>query len=114
MADLTPAGELATCHDCGVLPGQVHHDGCDVARCLQTGLQRLSCTGRHDCGNDAWTGQWPGEADAIRLGWYAKLTDAGWERCGSDDPDAWPDLNRLNPMTARWDKNTRRWEALGA
>lgn len=106
--------DLPSCQDCGAQPGQPHADGCDTARCLQTGMQRLSCTMRHNCGDDIWAGQWPGEADAIRLGWYSRFTDHGWQRCGPGDPGAGPDLNRLRPMSARWDKKTRRWEALNA
>lgn len=34
---------LKACHDCGVDPGQAHEDGCDTARCLVTGGQRLMC-----------------------------------------------------------------------
>jgi hypothetical protein len=49
------------CPDCGVAPGRRHHAGCDVARCLETGHQRLSCAGGHDCGQDVWTGEWPRE-----------------------------------------------------
>jgi hypothetical protein len=38
--------ENGLCHDCGVLPGQWHHDGCDVEKCPFTEFQRLIC----DCG----------------------------------------------------------------
>jgi hypothetical protein len=86
------------CGDCAVMPGEPHEDGCDVARCLRTGMQRLSCTSRHDCGQDVWTGEWPGDADCRRLGWLT--------------PDGRPDVNRLNPLQARWDRQALRWEAL--
>jgi hypothetical protein len=47
-----------TCPDCGVAVGEAHiYDevdggGCDVARCLVTGLQRIGCDAAHDCGCD--------------------------------------------------------------
>jgi hypothetical protein len=47
------------CPDCGAAVGEDHVDGCDVARCQKMGGQRLSCD-CGDCGNDAWTGLWPG------------------------------------------------------
>lgn len=31
------------CHDCNVLPGQVHHHGCDVERCPACRKQSISC-----------------------------------------------------------------------
>lgn len=30
---------------CGAKPGEAHHDGCPVARCLWTGLQAIACDG---------------------------------------------------------------------
>lgn len=52
------------CPDCGVSIDEAHDGGCDVARCLQTGRQRISCDDYpdgHDCGQDFWPGQWPDE-----------------------------------------------------
>lgn len=111
-------GHGRPCPDCGVMPGRPHEDGCDVARCLATGRQRLSCPRDHeagdlDCGWDIWTGEWPGDADAIRLGWYSKFTDRGWVRCGADDPEASPDMNRLH-TEAQWNRETGHWELPGA
>jgi hypothetical protein len=62
-----------------------------------------------------WTGEWPGDADAIALGWYARMVPGvtGWYPCGKDDPGAMPDLTRL--MTeGRWDADRGRWIARDA
>ena len=64
-ADL--AAEDRLCPDCAVKVGEFHKDGCDVARCLYTGRQRLSCE-TQSCGSDVWTGQWPGEHEAQLYG----------------------------------------------
>jgi hypothetical protein len=91
------------CPDCDVAVGEPHIDngvdgGCDVARCLVTGLQRLTCgldhAGDHDCGRDVWTGRWPGDADCERLGWMLA--------------PGLPDLNRLY-TEATWDPAQRAW-----
>lgn len=87
------------CPDCGVEPDEAHHEFCDVARCLHTGLQRLSCGGEgHDCGEDAWNGVWPGEADCVRLGLTTLFGNL-----------IIPDLNRLIQLCA-WDRDLRRWD----
>ena len=118
-----------SCQDCGAVPGTAHLDGCDTARCLSTGHQRLSCPEfgwsdppagvpgpAHDCGQDVWTGQWPGSADAARLGWWCRPTNesfARFERCGPKDPGAMPDLNRL-AIDGRWNPELGQWEARNA
>lgn len=50
----------ATCPDCGVPPGQLHEDDCDVERCPICRGQLLTC----DCdvseaNRQPWTGEWP-------------------------------------------------------
>ena len=50
---------IGPCHDCGVEPGQKHLDGCDTARCLICGGQRLGCDCEEGYG-DVWDGMWPG------------------------------------------------------
>jgi hypothetical protein len=87
--------ELRDCGDCAVKPGEPHTDGCDVARCVVTGYQRLACTGHHDCGRNIWTGIWPGEAECREFGW---LRASGH-----------PDLNRLHSGEAEWDRKAGRW-----
>ncbi len=68
-------GELRDCPDCGVKPGEVHDDGCDVERCSGCGGQRLSCgiyagdrCDNHDPLFARWTGIWPGELEAKLIG----------------------------------------------
>lgn len=92
-----------TCPDCGVGVGEAHvydevDGGCDVARCLVTGLQRLMCDADHaadqDCGHDVWTGWSPGLLDCEQLGW---MIGPGF-----------PDLNRLY-TEATWDPAGCAW-----
>jgi hypothetical protein len=91
------------CPDCDVPVGQAHvydevDGGCDLARCLMTGLQRLMCEADHgdgqDCGQDVWTGWWPGLPECERLGWMLA--------------PGLPDLNRLY-TEATWDPERRAW-----
>jgi hypothetical protein len=83
------------CPSCEVAIGHPHVEDCDVARCLVTGLQRLSCEHEHNCGNDTWSGRWPGETDCERLGW---MIGPGL-----------PDINRLL-AEATWNPATQQWE----
>lgn len=112
--------DCQNCPDCGVEIGQPHEDGCDVARCLSTGQQRLMCpaphSGFHDCGQEIWTGLWPGTAECRDLGWFCYWRDPApgeqygeFVRCSADHPDAIDDLNRLH-RDAHWNPNTGRWE----
>jgi hypothetical protein len=41
--DLLHAGQDRACHDCSVLPGQLHAYGCDAERCPSCRGQMLSC-----------------------------------------------------------------------
>jgi hypothetical protein len=96
--ELPMLGGLPRCPDCDVAVGKAHlshdYDGCDVARCLVTGLQRLSCEADHDHGQDVWSGWWPGELDCQYLGW---MLGPGM-----------PDLNRLY-TEAVWDPERCLW-----
>jgi hypothetical protein len=130
MSELSKIRER--CPDCQVAIGEQHDDGCDVARCLATGGQRLMCEmlgGRpivvevagepmldsindgHDCGRDEWSGRWPGEAECEEFGWYAYFVpdgDPSWRSCDADYPGAVHDLNRL-VIEATWDAGAHCW-----
>jgi len=108
------------CPDCDVHPGTSHEDGCDVARCMATGGQMLQCDGRdeeypcaeHDCGEDVWTGRWPGDAECEEFGWWVQdrcSERVGFVPCAPDAPGAMADLNRL-VIHAEWDPSARRWQ----
>ena len=60
-----------------------------------------------DCGQQAWSGAWPGEAECEVFGWHSYFAPP-WTRCGPDHPEAGPDLNRL-VMEAAWDPQACRW-----
>jgi hypothetical protein len=108
---------MNNCPDCGVKVGATHADGCDVARCLVTGGQRLSCGALRELvphpgrghGKDVWTGRWPGAAECEEFDWWAQFCGTkGWAPCTPDSPGAQPDLNRL-VTDAKWDESARRW-----
>jgi hypothetical protein len=54
------------CGDCGVLPGRVHHHGCDVERCPRCHGQSISC-GCVWAGEEHLTDDWVDEMEE-RLG----------------------------------------------
>jgi hypothetical protein len=64
--------QVRPCPDCGVQPGQIHEEGCDIERCSACGCQRVGCdcprSENHDPGFSRWTGFLPGELEAIALG----------------------------------------------
>lgn len=124
--------EKKMCHDCHVLPGELHTGGCDTERCPECGGQLIGCgcygrveeldgeVIRPPCGEwpeDSkrlpWTGIYPGVVECIEFGWYSKWDEdrCRWVRCEKDDPKAGADLNRLHPMTGGvlWDKELKRW-----
>lgn len=87
------------CPDCRADVGHPHHDACDIARCLHTGLPRFGCEGDHDCGSDAWTGEWPDVQACLEYGFV--VTYPGVH-------GVYPDTNRLY-AEAHWDPARRRW-----
>ncbi len=97
------------CPDCGVAIGVAHEGGCDVARCLACGMQRIGC----DCaspGDDVWTGEWPGNVAARRHGFFCRWKrGGGWQACGPDDEGAVPDVNTLM-VRCRWNARTHDWD----
>lgn len=128
--------DLRACNDCAAQPGEPHGDGCDVARCMAYGTQRIQCGpgsrlvphvglyggievtmvfDGHDCGKDVWSGEWPGVAECREWGWWACFVpygDPSWRPCSPAHPGAVPDLNRL-VTEARWDRSAKRWVRTG-
>jgi hypothetical protein len=50
-----------TCHDCGVLPGQLHVPGCDMEQCPGCRGQNISCGCAHEAITQAAVDQWEEE-----------------------------------------------------
>jgi hypothetical protein len=61
---------LRDCGDCGVTPGKMHEEDCDVARCKNCGMQLFLHSGCDEPENTMWTGMWPGVVECRVLGWY--------------------------------------------
>jgi len=95
------------CTDCGAELMHAHEEGCDVARCTWTGMQRIGCGETHNHGADIWDGVWPGTSAAVEYGWYSYFAN-GWHRCGPGHPQATPDLNRV-PLECDWDPWRKAW-----
>lgn len=67
------------CPDCGIMPGGLHHLGCDVERCAKCGGQALSCDYCTEEGEEIdishrerWTGEWPGVIECRELGFWCQ------------------------------------------
>lgn len=135
-----PNDDPLSCGDCGVMPGTAHEPGCDVARCMWTGVQAIQC----ELGMIAEVCRALRSAERVdladALAWYHSLDDLAhdcgediwigvwpgkqdaadlgwfayfgppWIRCSRDYPGASPDLNRL-VSEGRWDRDRKRWVA---
>jgi hypothetical protein len=107
-----PVAFPENCPDCAAAVGAFHDENCDVARCARTGHQRLSCRmsgcTNQDC-RTVWSGWWPGDAECLVYGWYARHAPGiGWVSCATDTPGAVPDLNRLM-RECHWDAAAQQW-----
>lgn len=94
---------------CGAAKGQLHQPGCDMEQCPLCGLQATGCAVHYypEAQRMPYDGLPRGSREAIRLGFFAKLVPGqGWVACGPDDPEAWPDLNRLYG-TCTWDAEAK-------
>lgn len=97
------------CPRCLVEVGVPHTQDCVIARCLITGRQRVQCSEDHDCGQQEWSGVYPGTLDAIELGLWSRLEPTlGWVPSTPEDEDAIPDLNTLLHR-CYWDATGQRW-----
>lgn len=97
------------CPDCGVAPGELHQQGCDIERCPECGGQMLMDDCELTVPRLPWTGEWPGKAECREFGWYSKMEPGqGWVPCDKDEPGAHENLNRL-AIDAVWSKEQGRY-----
>ena len=98
----------------------LHDDGCDMARCLHTGQQRLACQTfgpllgqeSHDCGKDPWLGYDPDADRAAIYGLWCWCPPTGSPLpCDVNHPGAIPDVTRLM-RNGVWDWEKHLWVLL--
>lgn len=90
-----------SCSDCDAEPGQEHFDGCDIERCTDCDLQRLSCEcpDHEDYRKEIYSGvAWErtlllAEENNLFCKW-----DNGWVKCDKDDEGAIHDLNEATRL----------------
>lgn len=95
-ATLVKDMERVNCHDCCVVPGEYHMEGCDIERCTECEGQRLSCGCPDHEGyqGEKWSGISYEKARMIAEEYdlFCKW-DAGWIKCNKEDEGASHDLN---------------------
>ena len=86
------------------LPEKIYDDGLTPA--LEQRWEEIL----NERGRLPWTGEWPGEEKARRLGFFCKWRpgEGGWVQCEEDDPESQADLNRLY-TDCRWDQDKREY-----
>jgi hypothetical protein len=93
----TMKAELDDCPDCGVAPGHLHAQDCDVEQCPNCGYQLISCSCEDEPPSDdrlPWTGTWPGVEECREFGLF--------------EDDGTEDLNRLR-TEAVWNRVNKRF-----
>lgn len=60
LDNLLKEDESDQCPDCQAGRSEAHSESCDVARCHNTGVQRIQCCCPGGCTEDIWDGHWPG------------------------------------------------------
>ena len=105
-----------SCPRCGVMPGELHHLGCDVEQCPECGAQLITSVRSLLDDEDRpanrdripWTGKWPGFLECEEFGWFA--IGPPWVSCAPGTPGAIPDVNRLHGSgEAVWDPTLKRF-----
>lgn len=105
------------CSDCLAKPGEEHAFGCDQEYCSDCGRQYITC----DCNFRAvprlpHSVERHGFMECREFGWVLNFKLVEGEDgeivevdCDKDDPDAFPDLNRLLRKEAVWSKEKKRF-----
>ena len=94
---------------CGINPATMERDHPDIYRNGPTEAMYQQWDKAWGDRRTRWTGVWPGEAECVEYGWYAKLVaGVGWQSCTADDPEAHPNLNRL-VLECVWDVNQQKF-----
>ena len=88
---------LKNCPSCGVLIGNKHEHGCEIALCKNHGERRSECFGEGRHAATTYWGVYPGTVEALKRGWVSSRADREV-----------PDINRVI-VELTWDAASEQY-----
>jgi hypothetical protein len=90
------------CDQCGALPGELHREWDDIARCFESGEQLIACSEEHveSCSPSRWDGEYPNIKKCRALGLF--IVDPQFGKT--------EDLNKFASLPKEWNRDSQEWD----